>query len=70
MTTVPAIVQGNRFAFSSASPFAVAERPTASDFGVEGGARFLLVSGRRDEGTWGPVGAAWLSEDRPVAGSS
>lgn len=68
MTRQPATVHLNRFAFSSASAFAVAERPTASDVSVEGGVRFLLVSGRRDEGSWGPVGAAWLAEDRSRGG--
>ncbi len=68
MTRQPATVPLNRFAFSSASAFAVAERPTAFDFTVEGGVRFLLVSGRRDEGSWGPVGAAWLAEDHSRGG--
>jgi hypothetical protein len=54
--------------FSSASAFAVAEMPRSSDLERERRVRFLIVSGRQDDGLWGPVGAMWLSEDRRRGG--
>jgi hypothetical protein len=45
-------------------PFSGArERLTAPDALAEGPVRFLLVSGSRDDGRWGLVGAFWLSID-------
>ena len=52
-----------RIGFTSASAFALAEAPDAADLGREGRVRFMLVSGRQDDGLWGPVGAMWLSHD-------
>ena len=49
--------------FSSPSAFAVAEMPRSSDLDRERRVRFLVVSGRQDDASWGPVGAMWLSED-------
>jgi hypothetical protein len=45
------------------SPFGVAEEPAVDELGSEGRVRYLVVSGRQDDGLWGPVGAMWLSED-------
>jgi hypothetical protein len=45
------------------SAFALAEEPTAPELEAEGRVRYLVVSGRQDDGLWGPVGAIWLSED-------
>lgn len=48
----------------SASPFALLdEDPTISDLEVAGRVRYLLVSGRQDDGIWGVVGALWCSSD-------
>lgn len=47
----------------AASPFSLAEEPTAPELQTEGRVRFLLVNGRQDDGLWGTVGAVWLSED-------
>jgi len=49
--------------FSSPSAFAVAEMPRSSVLEYERRVRFLLVSGRQDDGLWGPIGALWLSDD-------
>lgn len=54
--------------FSSASAFAVAEMPRSSALDGERRVRFIVVSGRQDDGFWGPVGALWLSEDRRRGG--
>jgi hypothetical protein len=54
--------------FSSPSAFAVAEMPRPSDLERERRVRFLIVSGRQDDGSWGPVGAMWLSEDHARGG--
>jgi hypothetical protein len=35
---------------------------------AEGRVRYLLVSGRQDDGLWGTLGAIWLSEDRARGG--
>jgi hypothetical protein len=48
--------------FSSPSAFAVAEMPRSSVL-EHGRVRFLVVSGRQDDGLWGPIGALWLSDD-------
>jgi hypothetical protein len=45
------------------SPFALAEAPTTGQLRTEGRVRYLLVSGRQDDGLWGPIGALWLSDD-------
>ena len=45
------------------SPFMLLDHPTTDDLRNEGPVRYLLVSGRQDDGLWGPVGALWLSED-------
>jgi hypothetical protein len=45
------------------SPFAPAEAPSTSELETERGVRYLLVSGRQDDGPWGPIGALWLSND-------
>ena len=46
-----------RFGFTSASAsasaFALAEAPDPADLGREGRGRFMLVSGRQDDGLWG-----------------
>ena len=47
----------------SDSPFAMLDAPTSASILTEGPVRYLLVSGRQDDGSWGPVGAIWLSED-------
>jgi hypothetical protein len=49
--------------FSSPSVFAIAEMPSQSELEAEGRVRYLVVSGVQDDGLWGPVGTAWLSED-------
>jgi hypothetical protein len=46
-----------------ASPFALSEEPTAPALEREGRVRYLVVSGKQDDGLWGPVGTLWLSED-------
>jgi hypothetical protein len=45
------------------SPFARVDAPTISDLETERSVRYLLVSGRQDDGPWGPIGAVWLSSD-------
>jgi hypothetical protein len=50
------------------SAFSIAETPTTSQLESEGRVRFLLVSGRQDDGLWGPIGALWLSEDERRGG--
>lgn len=30
--------------------------------------RYLIISGRRDDGLWGPIGALWLTEDAERGG--
>jgi hypothetical protein len=53
-----------RDAWAAASPFAT---PSATvslpQITSEGPVRFLLVSGEKDNGRWGIVGALWLSTD-------
>ena len=44
------------------SPFATTPVPELSDLRREGSVRFLLVSGERDDGAWGVVGAYRLSD--------
>jgi hypothetical protein len=45
------------------SPFAAAEAPSALELRSERAVRYVLVSGRQDDGVWGLVGAVWLSAD-------
>jgi hypothetical protein len=45
------------------SPFSVASPPTTALLETEGRVRYLLVSGRQDDGVWGPLGALWISHD-------
>ena len=45
------------------SPFSLAQAPTTSELETEGPVRYVVVSGRQDDGLWGPLGAVWLSED-------
>ncbi len=45
------------------SPFASLATPSTSELQTEGAVRYLIVNGRQDDGVWGPIGAAWLSED-------
>lgn len=45
------------------SAFALAEEPTSPELEAEGRVRYLVVSGKQDDGLWGPVGAVWISED-------
>ena len=42
---------------------ALRERIIAPDALAEGPVRFLLISGARDNSTWGLIGAFWLSID-------
>ncbi len=42
---------------------ALRERIIAPDALAEGPVRYLLVSGERDDGSWGLLGAHWLSID-------
>jgi hypothetical protein len=48
---------------AQASPFAPVEAPSTSELETERAVRYLLVSGRQDDGPWGPIGAVWLSND-------
>ena len=48
---------------NGASPFSLVESPTTAQLQTEGRVRYLLVSGRQDDGLWGPLGALWISED-------
>jgi hypothetical protein len=45
------------------SPFAAVDAPSTLELQSERAVRYLLVSGRQDDGLWGPVGAVWLSAD-------
>jgi hypothetical protein len=47
----------------SRSPFSLVRPPTSLDLHPEGRVRYLVMNGRQDDGTWGPVGALWLSDD-------
>ena len=42
---------------------ALRDRIIAPDALAEGPVRFLLISGARDDTTWGLIGAFWLSID-------
>jgi len=45
------------------SPFALADDLTAPELEAEGRVRYLVVTGKQDDGLWGPIGALWVSED-------
>jgi hypothetical protein len=45
------------------SPFESIDTPSTSDLRTEPRVRYLVVSGRQDDGPWGPIGAVWLSSD-------
>lgn len=45
------------------SAFSLVESPTTQQLEVEGRVRYLVVSGKQDDGLWGPLGTLWLSED-------
>jgi hypothetical protein len=45
------------------SPFALAEDVATPDLEAEGRVRYVVVTGKQDDGLWGPVGAIWVSED-------
>jgi len=45
------------------SPFATTPAAQLTDLRRDGSVRFLLVSGERDDGAWGVVGAFWLSDE-------
>ncbi|MGZ4146937.1 MAG: hypothetical protein ACXVPL_04445, partial [Actinomycetota bacterium] len=42
---------------------AAVDAPSTLELQSERVVRYLLVSGRQDDGVWGPVGAVWLSAD-------
>jgi hypothetical protein len=46
-----------------ASPFAYADVPNPEYLETEGAVRYLMVSGKQDDGLWGPVGTIWISKD-------
>ena len=53
-----------RYHHTTADPLSAIEpRPTVLVVLAEGPVRCLLASGERDDGTWGVVGAFWLSID-------
>lgn len=45
------------------SPFSAIPAPTTTQLETEGPVRYMIMSGRQDDGVWGPMGALWLSED-------
>jgi hypothetical protein len=44
------------------------QAPSLLELRTERNVRYLLVSGRQDDGLWGAIGAVWLSEDRERGG--
>jgi len=62
------VTSTHAFAFSSASAFAIADRPGSIALEHEGRVRFLLVSGKQDDGSWGVVGSLWMSDDAERGG--
>jgi hypothetical protein len=52
----------------SRSPFALISPVVSVDLETQGRVRYLLVSGKQDDGLWGPIGAVWLSEDERRGG--
>ncbi len=45
------------------SPFAILKGPSLPLVQSEGPVRYVVVSGKQDDGLWGPIGAAWISQD-------
>ena len=45
------------------SPFSLAEDLSTPELEAEGRVRYLVVTGKQDDGLWGPIGALWVSED-------
>jgi len=54
---------GGTAATDHPSPFALAGSPGITLLQTEGRIRYLILSGRQDDGLWGPIGALWLSKD-------
>lgn len=52
----------------STSPFSLFAAPSTRELEREGRVTYVLLSGRRDDGLWGPVGAVWLSDDSERGG--
>ena len=50
------------------SPFSVIVPPSMGELEREGRVSYVLLSGRQDDGLWGPVGAVWLSDDAERGG--
>ncbi len=50
------------------SPFSLVRSPTTKELETEGPVRYVVVTGRQDDGPLGPIGAIWLSEDRTRGG--
>jgi hypothetical protein len=64
----PPSVEGQRVSaqvvsLGSRSPFSIVEPVSTWEIDAEAPVHYLLVSGKQDDGVWGPVGAIWLSED-------
>ena len=58
-----------RYRHTTAHPLSAIEpRPTVLPVLAEGPVRSLLASGERDDGSWGVVGAFWLSSDEERGG--
>ena len=45
------------------SPFSLAEDVATPELEAEGRGRYLVVTGKQDDGLWGPIGALWVSQD-------
>lgn len=45
------------------SPLALIASPDVLELRTPGPVRYLVISGRQDDGLWGPLGALWRSED-------
>ena len=45
------------------SAFSLAEDLAAPELETEGRVRYVVVSGKQDDGLWGPIGALWVSQD-------
>jgi hypothetical protein len=50
------------------SPFAYADELSPHYLEAEGAVRYLMVSGKQDDGLWGPVGTIWISKDEQRGG--
>jgi hypothetical protein len=62
------LTAGSLINLNRTSAFSIAESPTTAQLETEGPVRYLLVSGRQDDGLWGPLGALWLSADETRGG--